>query len=319
MLQRPFLRLKKFTCVSLKNRFSLIHIDKKCEVPLIYKVYRLKFDKEYCTKNQLENTLTTISKDEVVKFGKLSHNWWNPRGEMKLLHLMNPTRVAYIRRHMCELFRRSQNVARPLTGLRIVDVGCGAGLLSESLARLGGSVLGIDASEENIDTATFHAKNDPLFLDQNSGELCLSYRCTTPEKLLEVESSLFDAVCCLEVVEHVDNVPTFISSLCTLVKPGGALFLSTINRTTLSFLLTIVGAEYLCNWVPRGTHDWTKYLTPEEIIMLLRQQKDSNMHVVNVTGLRYNPFRMSWHETTDLTVNYILCAVKQKNNQSNIK
>jgi ubiquinone biosynthesis O-methyltransferase len=307
----------------------------------------MRFAKKSFFKNQLENTLTTISKDEVVKFGKLSHNWWNPRGdfslfitvsclcevphilldcllvrqlgEMKLLHLMNPTRVAYIRRHMCELFRRSQNVARPLTGLRIVDVGCGAGLLSESLARLGGSVLGIDASEENIDTATFHAKNDPLFLDQNSGELCLSYRCTTPEKLLEVESSLFDAVCCLEVVEHVDNVPTFISSLCTLVKPGGALFLSTINRTTLSFLLTIVGAEYLCNWVPRGTHDWTKYLTPEEIIMLLRQQKDSNMHVVNVTGLRYNPFRMSWHETTDLTVNYILCAVKQKNNQSNIK
>eukprot|EP01114_Cavostelium_apophysatum_P012687 TRINITY_DN2899_c0_g1_i1.p1 TRINITY_DN2899_c0_g1~~TRINITY_DN2899_c0_g1_i1.p1 ORF type:complete len:278 (-),score=28.90 TRINITY_DN2899_c0_g1_i1:862-1695(-) len=249
---------------------------------------------------------TTVDPQEIAKFSKIASEWWNADGPMKALHHINPTRVKYIRDRILqatELDSHRSNAARPLEGLNILDLGCGAGILSESLARLGANVTGIDAALENTIVARTHAAYDPLLKDR------LQYAHTTAEKLVE-EGRTFDVVCSLEVVEHVSDVSGFVRSCSSLVKPGGKLFLSTLNRTWSSYLLSIVAAEYLLGIVKKGTHDWNKYLTPSELQYLVEHNSDGKVRVNNITGFNYNPLLQSSALTSDLSVNYLLSATK---------
>ena len=230
---------------------------------------------------------------------------------------MNPVRVSYIRDKVVSEFRSfslsTLPPARPFTSLSFLDVGCGGGLLSESLARLGASTLGIDASLPNIRIARTHAAIDPALSS-------LSYRHMTAEQLLSPPAasasssrpplpSSFDVVCALEVVEHVDSPDAFTATLCRLVRPGGLLFMSTLNRTALSYVLAIVGAEYVMGWVSKGTHDWAKFVTPDELRHWVRQAAGLRMETLDVSGMLYDPLSGRWSLDKNRTeVNYILCA-----------
>ena len=270
----------------------------------------------------------SIDAAEVSKFSAMSSSWWDVNGEFCLLHRMNPTRVQFIRDHTTRyLLPLSMSLsvsgegAWPLRGLDVLDVGCGGGLLSESLCRLGGRVVGIDASTPNIAIATQHASLDPAFSSSASSSAgsgsassaSLEYRSQTAEQLLSSSEPppQFDVVCSLEVVEHVANPQHFIRTLNALVRPGGLLFLSTINRTALSYLLTIGLAEYALGWVSRGTHDWDKYVTVEELRQWVEGGGDG-MEVLGENGMLYDPLRKRWSLDEQRTeVNYILCARKR--------
>ncbi|CAG8450788.1 5258_t:CDS:2 [Paraglomus occultum] len=269
---------------------------------------------------------STINQAEIAKFSDLSAHWWSPSGPFALLHRMNPIRVDYIRRHLAE-YRSCEEGGSlqkrhklPFEGLKILDVGSGGGLLSESLARLGANVVGIDASNENVQVAKFHAKKDPRLI---SGPGRVEYRCMTAEELLETEKNAFDAVCTMETIEHVDHPADFLKACCGLVKPTGHLFISTISRTLLSYTLTILLAEKVLNIVPLGTHDFHKYVRPEEVSLALdeiREDEDTNgmvnktrWVVVDTTGVGYNPIMGKWFEINRkfpwaMEVNYFLCA-----------
>ncbi|KAF0685149.1 Aste57867_22920 [Aphanomyces stellatus] len=249
---------------------------------------------------------TTVNAKEVSKFTRAANDWWKPTSNtgVGLLHQLNPTRVAYIRKQAMAHFQKDAQLdaAWPLKGLRTVDVGCGGGILSESLARLGADVTGVDPGQANIDTATAHARED----HETDG---IRYLCTTADELATQNES-FDVVCSLEVVEHVDDVAGFVRTLTQLVRPGGILFMSTINRTALSYLTTIVAVEQVLQLVPQGTHDWHKYLHPHELTALI-QQSGTNMTVKDVSGIVGDPFVTGWkisHACTD--INYILVATK---------
>jgi 2-polyprenyl-6-hydroxyphenyl methylase/3-demethylubiquinone-9 3-methyltransferase len=239
----------------------------------------------------------TVDEDEVARFSRLSGQWWDARGPMAPLHKFNPVRLAYVRDRMAEHFGRDAKRLDSLKGLRILDIGCGGGILSEPLARLGASVVGADPSESNIAVAQHHAAQAGLTID---------YRNTTAEVLAEAGES-FDAVLAMEVVEHVADVRLFVELAASMVKPGGLLFVATLNRTMKSFALAIVGAEYVLRWLPRGTHQWDKFVTPSELEIAIEK---AGFRITDETGVIYNMLADRWQLSTDMDVNYMVVAKK---------
>ena len=235
--------------------------------------------------------MTTINKEEIQKFSKLADQWWDINGKFKPLHMFNPIRIQYI----LETIRKYFNLkTKSLNGLKILDIGCGGGLISEPMARLGASVTGIDASEKNIKVAKFHAS-------QNN--LNINYLNKSPEQLKDLKN--FDVILNLEVVEHVENLNLYLSSCNTLIKKNGLMFTATINRTLISYLKAIIGAEYVLRWLPIGTHDWNKFIKPEELEKLLTK---ANFSTFDLKGLEFNPLSRKWKKTENLSVNYIICS-----------
>lgn len=246
------------------------------------------------------STPSTIVEKEIRQFDILGDKWWDESGPMKPLHQLNPTRLDYLRRSICAHFRKDPQQLRSLQGLRIADIGCGGGLVTEPLCRMGADVTGVDAGAENIKVARAHARLQGLSID---------YRATSAEALAKTGAT-FDVVTALEIVEHVDNVDLFIESCTKLVRKNGLLVLSTLNRTPKSFLLGIVAAEYLLRWLPAGTHDWTKFLKPSEIAARL---DDNGFAVIDVRGMVYNPLSRKFAMSeTDLGVNYFITATRKK-------
>jgi 2-polyprenyl-6-hydroxyphenyl methylase/3-demethylubiquinone-9 3-methyltransferase len=239
--------------------------------------------------------VSTVDHDEVAQFSALAETWWNPRGKMAVLHKFNPVRLAYIRDAACENFARDPKRLDCLSGLRFLDIGCGGGLLSEPLARLGASVVGADPSHTNIEAAKLHAQKSGLAID---------YRATTAEALAD-EGERFDVVLAMEVVEHVTSVELFIDRCASMVKPGGLFIVATLNRTLKSFALAIVGAEYVLGWLPRGTHRWDKFVTPNELEIALEL---AGLRPVDETGVVYNLLADSWEKSSDTDVNYMVTA-----------
>ncbi len=232
---------------------------------------------------------------EVEKFSRIAAEWWDPTGKFGVLHKFNPVRLTYIREQATAHFARDPHQRRPLEGLSVLDIGCGGGLLCEPLTRLGATVTGIDPSEKNINTASVHAE------EQN---LAITYRAITAEALAE-EGATFDIVLNMEVIEHVADPAQFIATTAHLLKPGGRLFMATLNRTLKAFGLAIIGAEYVLGWLPKGTHQWEKFITPEELTGWL---KEAGLAVQDQTGVAYNPFSGEWKRVRDMDVNYMLVA-----------
>ena len=250
------------------------------------------------TKNASTGGKTTIDPTEVEKFTAIADEWWDPFGKFKPLHKFNPVRLAYIRDGVCQHFGRDRRSKKPLYSLRLLDIGCGGGLVAEPMRRLGASVTAIDASERNIKTAMAHAA--PLGLD-------IDYRNATVELLAEAGEEPFDIVLNLEVVEHVADVDLFLQTSGNLVKPGGIMFIATINRTLKALALAKVGAEYVLRWLPAGTHDPRKFVKPDEAKAALA---GSGMTVTAEAGVSYNPLMDIWRVSEDTDVNYMLTAVK---------
>jgi 2-polyprenyl-6-hydroxyphenyl methylase / 3-demethylubiquinone-9 3-methyltransferase len=239
----------------------------------------------------------SVDAAEIARFSALAATWWDPSGPMAPLHQLNPARLGYIRDRIAGHYGRDAFAPGPIKGLTVLDIGCAGGLLCEPLTRLGARVTGIDAAAENVAVAKSHAEAMRLDID---------YRHASPEDLT-AEGVRFDAVLALEVVEHVADVDTFLQAAADLVKPGGLLITSTLNRTAKSFALAIVGAEYLLRWLPAGTHDWRKFLKPSELARSLRA---AGLTVADLSGLTFDPFRKSWRVGRDVGVNYILTALK---------
>lgn len=237
----------------------------------------------------------TASTDEVARFTAMAEAWWDPWGKFKPLHKFNPVRLGFMRRKLAEHFGRDAEAARPFEGLTLLDVGCGGGLLSEPLARMGFKVTGIDAGDKNIGVARIHAQQSGLEID---------YRIGGPE---DVEPHSYDVVLSMEVIEHVPEPARFIALAAGAVKPGGAFMGATLNRTTKSYALAVMGAEYILRWLPAGTHDWRKFVKPSEFAGFLRS---AGVDVRDLKGMAYVPFRDEWHETSDLDVNYMLFGIK---------
>jgi 2-polyprenyl-6-hydroxyphenyl methylase/3-demethylubiquinone-9 3-methyltransferase len=253
----------------------------------------------------MTNLANTIDNDEIERFSRIAEEWWDENGKFKPLHRMGHVRLQYLRDQACAHFNRDTDQLRTLNGLTVLDVGCGGGLLSEPMARLGTQVTGIDASEKNIAVAALHARNMGLEID---------YRCTSPETLTQANAKKplqYDIVLALEIVEHVSDVPAFIKACAGLVKPGGLLFMSTLNRTVKSYIFAIAAAEYILRWLPRGTHQWNKFLKPSELCAGIRKE---GLRVNHMSGIVFNPAARSWHlAEKDLDVNYILTATKALN------
>jgi 2-polyprenyl-6-hydroxyphenyl methylase/3-demethylubiquinone-9 3-methyltransferase len=237
----------------------------------------------------------TVDEDEVARFSRLAGQWWDARGPMAALHKFNPLRLGYIRDRTAAHFGRDAKRLDSLAGLRMLDIGCGGGILSEPLARLGATMVGADPSASNIAVAQHHAAQSGLKID---------YRSTNAEALAEAGET-FDVVLAMEVVEHVADVGLFIDLAAGMVKPGGLLFVATLNRTMKSFALAIVGAEYVLRWLPRGTHQWDKFVTPDEIEIALEQ---GGMRITDETGVIYNLFADRWQLSSDMDVNYMVVA-----------
>jgi 2-polyprenyl-6-hydroxyphenyl methylase / 3-demethylubiquinone-9 3-methyltransferase len=237
----------------------------------------------------------TIDPREVARFDRMARDWWDPQGPMRALHKLNPVRVQYIRDAACERFDRDPRSPRPLDGLTILDVGCGGGVLSEPLARLGGAVTGLDPAATNITVARRHAERAGLAID---------YRDETVEAVT-ARADTFDIVLAMEVVEHVADVPAFVAACCAAVKPGGLLVMATINRTLRAFALAIVGAEYVLGWLPKGTHQWDKFVTPDELSASITA---GGLSVIERRGVVYNPLADQWLLARDTAVNYMIAA-----------
>jgi 2-polyprenyl-6-hydroxyphenyl methylase/3-demethylubiquinone-9 3-methyltransferase len=242
-------------------------------------------------------TLESASVDagEVAGFAAVADRWWDAAGPFRPLHRLNPVRLAYIRDALVARFGRDAGAERPLDGLRIADIGCGGGLVCEPLARLGASVTGVDASLDAIEVARAHAE---------ASGLAIEYLQATAEELA-TDGRRFDALTALEIVEHVADRPAFVAACCGLIRPGGLLVMSTLNRTPRAFALAIVGAEYVLRWVPRGSHRWRKFVRPAELGRDLRR---AGARVADVSGLVYDPLADRWHLDRDVAVNYILAA-----------
>ncbi len=240
--------------------------------------------------------MTTINKEEIQKFSDLADEWWDVKGKFKPLHMFNPIRIEYITDKIKQHYSIQKDKTNYLEGLKILDIGCGGGLISEPMARLGGTVTGIDASEKNIKIAQTHAKKN---------NLRINYLNKSPEQLNEVEK--YDVVLNLEVVEHVNNVNLYLNSCCNLLKKNGLMFTATLNRTFRSYFKAIIGAEYILRWLPIGTHDWNKFIRPEE---LERDLSIKNLKTLEIKGLQYNPIINKWSKSNNLSVNYIICSAK---------
>jgi 2-polyprenyl-6-hydroxyphenyl methylase / 3-demethylubiquinone-9 3-methyltransferase len=243
---------------------------------------------------------STIDAAEIAKFEAMAAEWWNPEGKFKPLHMLNPCRLDYIIDQIAAEFGRDPKAERPFAGLRLLDIGCGGGLLCEPMTRLGADVVGADAAARNIPVARLHAEQMGLDID---------YRHTTAEDLAAA-GERFDVVLNMEVVEHVPDPLTYLSACQRLLKPGGLMICSTINRNPKSYLMAIIGAERVMRWLPRGTHDWNKFITPDELFDLLRQ---AGLDPVDRKGFVFNPVTWRWSVSDrDLSVNYVTASVKSK-------
>ena len=240
---------------------------------------------------------STVDPAEIAKFEAMAAEWWDPSGKFKPLHMLNPCRLDYITAQIAGQFDRDLSSRMPFAGLRLLDIGCGGGLLSEPMARLGATVVGADAAEGNLPVARIHAQQSGLDID---------YRHTTAE-VLAADGEAFDVVLNMEVVEHVANPLEFLSVCRQLVKPGGLHICSTINRNPKSFAAAIIGAEYIMRWLPRGTHDWSKFITPDELSALLAR---AGFDPVDAKGFVFNPVSWQWRlSDRDLDVNYVTASI----------
>jgi 2-polyprenyl-6-hydroxyphenyl methylase/3-demethylubiquinone-9 3-methyltransferase len=239
----------------------------------------------------------TLDADEIDRFARLASEWWDPRGKFRALHKIGPARLKFLRDEMLRHFARGQTGMRPLDGLRVLDVGCGGGLICEPLARLGARVTGLDPAVENIEAARRHAAGQGLAIDYRAGRV----------EELETEGQTFDAVVCLEVVEHVPDPGAFLESCAALVRPGGLMLLSTLNRTLKAYLLAIIGGEYVMRWLPVGTHQWDRFITPDE---LSRHLRAAGLEAPAFKGLLYNPLADAWSLGADTDVNYLASAAR---------
>ena len=232
----------------------------------------------------------TINNKEIEKFSKIAEEWWDPHGKFKPLHKFNPIRISYIKDNIVNSFNL-KNTKKPLENIKILDIGCGGGLLSEPMSRLGAEVYGIDASEKNINVAKLHAKKNNLNIE---------YKCISPENFnTEIK---FDVILNMEIVEHVDDVDFFLKSCTKLLKKNGIMFVATLNKTLKSYLFAIVGAEYILRWLPIGTHEWDKFVAPNYLINL---SKKNNLKKKKIDGLKFDLVKNQWKLTNDLSVNYI--------------
>ena len=242
---------------------------------------------------------SSVDPTELERFSQLAADWWNPHGPMSALHKFNPVRLGYIRDQAAERFDRDPKKLDCLKGLRILDIGCGGGILSEPLARLGAQMVGADPSESNIAAARAHAEAAGVAVD---------YRATTAEEMAAA-SERFDVVLAMEVVEHVIDVDAFVATCASMVKSGGLMFAATLNRTLKSFAFAIIGAEYVLRWLPRGTHQWDKFVTPQELETAI---EDGGLQVIGERGVIYNPLADRWQLSSDMDVNYMLVAQRAK-------
>ena len=234
--------------------------------------------------------MNSINKKEIEKFSKIAEEWWNPKGKFKPLHKFNPIRIKYIKENIILNFKL-KNKKRPLERIDVLDIGCGGGLLSEPMQRLGANVVGIDASSKNINIAKLHAKKN---------NLAIKYFCTSPENLKV--NKKFDVILNMEVIEHVSDVSLFIKSCSHLLSKDGIMIFASLNRTLTSYGLAIIGVEYILGWLPRGTHDWNKFITPDELNVLF---KSNQLKIDELKGVKYNPIFDTWKISNDLSVNYL--------------
>ena len=239
--------------------------------------------------------MSSVNKKEIEKFSNIADEWWDPYGKFKPLHKFNPIRIKYIKENIIEQFK-IKNKANPLSGINILDIGCGGGLLSEPMCRLGANITGIDASIKNIKIAKLHAKKNKLKID---------YICSSPEKLKITKK--FDVILNMEIVEHVEDISFFLKSCSKLLKKNGLMFVATINKTLKSYVFAIVGAEYVLRWLPIGTHEWEKFVKPEELEKILTK---NNLSLKKFDGMHFNIIKDEWSITNDLSVNYIAKFLK---------
>ena len=235
--------------------------------------------------------MNTINKKEIEKFSKIAEEWWNPNGKFKPLHKFNPIRIEYIKNNIIKDFNLKLS-DKPLKNIDILDIGCGGGLLSEPMCRLGANIVGIDASKKNIDVAKFHAKKN---------KLKINYITASPETLKNKKK--FDVILNMEIIEHVEDIDLFIKESSKLLKKNGLMFVATLNKTLKSYLFAIVGAEYILNWLPIGTHDWNKFIKPEDLISI---GKVNNLILKKLDGMHFNLLTNQWNLTSDNSVNYIV-------------
>ncbi|MGB6910510.1 MAG: bifunctional 2-polyprenyl-6-hydroxyphenol methylase/3-demethylubiquinol 3-O-methyltransferase UbiG [Methyloceanibacter sp.] len=246
---------------------------------------------------QIRQSSPTLDREEVARFARLGGEWWDPHGPFKPLHRINPMRLTYLRDQLCAHFGRDPKQGKSLEGLNLLDIGCGGGLVCEPLARLGAGVTGIDPGAESIDAAKAHAE---------AGGLVIDYQAATAEELAARGQS-YDAVLLLEVVEHVPDVPALLKAIAPLVRPGGLMILSTLNRTLKAYALAIVGAEYILRWLPIGTHQWDRFVTPGELRSALA---GAGLMLTDTTGMIYDPFADEWRLGRDTDVNYFATATR---------
>lgn len=240
----------------------------------------------------------SVNPEEMAHFAKMAEDWWDPSGKFRPLHIMNGCRTRFIKEDICEHFHRDPNALEPLKGLRILDIGCGGGLLCEPMTRLGAKVTGIDALEKNLKTAKTHAEKSGLDIDYRFGSI---------EEMVASGETGYDVVLNMEVIEHVDDPAAFMKQCAAMVRPGGLLFCSTINRTAKAFAMAIFGAEYVMRWLPKGTHQYSKFLKPNELVMMLR---DAGLTPDAPQGMVLNPLTSTWKISGDTGVNYVVKAAK---------
>ena len=239
--------------------------------------------------------MTTVNKKEIEKFSRMAEEWWDVEGKFKPLHKFNPIRIKYIKESVIENFKLQNNQKLPLNGINLLDIGCGGGLLSEPMCRLGATVTGIDASAKNIEVAKIHAKKN---------NLNINYVCTSPEK---IQKKKFDVILNMEIVEHVENVDLFLNSSSSLLKKDGLMFVATINKTLKSYLFAIIGAEYILRWLPIGTHEWEKFIKPDDLKNIMSK---FNMTMIKTDGVKFNPILDKWSLSKDTSINYISKFIK---------
>ena len=239
--------------------------------------------------------MTSVNKKEIEKFSKMASEWWDPEGKFKPLHKFNPIRIKYIKDNIIQNFKL-QNKNKPLAGINILDIGCGGGLLSEPMSRMGADVTGIDASNKNIKIAELHSKKN---------ELKINYICSSPEKLKPKKK--FDVILNMEIVEHVEDIDFFLKSCSKLLKKNGLMFVATINKTFKSYIFAIIGAEYVLRWLPIGTHEWEKFVKPEDLKKILIKY---DLSLKNLDGMNFNIIKDEWSISKDLSVNYIAKFIK---------
>ena len=239
--------------------------------------------------------MTSVNKKEIDKFSKMADEWWDPEGKFKPLHKFNPTRIKYLKENIIYNFKL-KNKSKPLSGIKILDIGCGGGLLSEPMSKMGANVTGIDASDKNIKIAKIHSKKN---------KLKINYLCSSPEKLKIGKK--FDVILNMEIVEHVEDIDFFLKSCSKLLKKNGLMFVATINKTLKSYIFAIVGAEYVLRWLPIGTHEWEKFVKPEDLKKILMKY---DLSLNKLEGMNFNIIKDEWNISRDLSVNYIAKFIK---------